>query len=57
VSLGEVLPSIEGEHEHLIPLLSSIGGQQRAREETLRKLERWDARWLSTPDEWGIYSP
>jgi hypothetical protein len=26
VSLGEGLPSVEGEREHLVPLLSSISG-------------------------------
>jgi hypothetical protein len=30
-SLGDGLPSIEGEWAHLVPLLSSIVGEQRAR--------------------------
>jgi hypothetical protein len=34
------------------PLVVSIEREGR----TLRKVERWDARWLSAQDEWGIYS-
>jgi hypothetical protein len=30
--LGEVFPTEEGEHSHLMPLWSSIDGEQRARE-------------------------
>jgi hypothetical protein len=32
VSLGEGLPSVEGERSRLMPLWSSIDGEQRARE-------------------------
>jgi hypothetical protein len=35
------------------PLVVSRERERR----TLRKLERWDARWLSVQDERGIYSP
>jgi hypothetical protein len=43
VSLGEGLPSMEGEHSRLMPLLSSIVGKQRARErETLSEKRQGD---------------
>jgi hypothetical protein len=43
-SLGVGLPSVEGEHSHLRPLLSSIVGKQRARERNLSKRKTRERR-------------
>jgi hypothetical protein len=48
-------PSLEGERERLVPLLSSIFSKWREREGTLSENQR-SVRWLSAQDEWGINS-
>jgi hypothetical protein len=47
-SLGEARPSAEGEHGHLVPLLSSIAsklrvGERNPKQEETRKM---NARWF-----------
>jgi hypothetical protein len=56
--LGTGLPSLEGERECLVPLLSSIILKQRRRERKVNpKQEEKNARWLLAQDEGDIYSP
>jgi hypothetical protein len=57
-SLGKGLPSVEGEHGCLIPLLSSIDDKTRAGERNPKQEEtrKRNARWFPTWNEGDIYS-
>jgi hypothetical protein len=60
VLLGIGLPSVEGEHSRLRPLLSSIIGKQRARERNPKQEEdegKKEASWFPAWNVIGIYSP
>jgi hypothetical protein len=58
VSLAAGLPSAEGEHSRLMPLLPSIVDKLRTREETLNKEETKERneRWFSAGNKGDIYS-
>jgi hypothetical protein len=58
-SLGEGLPSAEGQHGRLVPLLSSIEsklrvGERNPKQEDTRKR---NVRWFPAWNEGDIYSP
>jgi hypothetical protein len=55
-SLDEGFPFGEGERSRLIPLWSSIDGEQRAREEILEQTKERNGRWFSAGNEGDIYS-
>jgi hypothetical protein len=44
MSLGDELPSIEGEQARLVPLLSSIVGKQRARKANHKRRSKKSTR-------------
>jgi hypothetical protein len=54
--LSDEEPSVEGERECLVPLLSSIVAKRRRREEKPKREER-NMRYLPVQDEKDIYSP
>jgi hypothetical protein len=58
VSLAARLPSTEGEHSCLMPLLPSIGEKQRTREGNPKrgKDEEKNVRWFLAGNEGDIYS-
>jgi hypothetical protein len=58
MSLGDGLPSLEGERECLVPLLSSIVGYREQERRTLKASgkEKRITRWLSAQDDGDIYS-
>jgi hypothetical protein len=58
VSLGDGIPSLEGEREPLMPLLSSIVGLQRARKKNpkSKRKRNEDCEMIMSDDDGDIYS-
>jgi hypothetical protein len=58
VSLGEGLPSTEGEHGRLVPFFSSITSKLRAGKRNTKRegTKKRNARWLPAWNRGDIYS-